>query len=1629
MLTRVKQLLTPPVFEGDEEKTRIASLIHTIAASALLIAVVFLIFIPLLAPERSSRLYIIGIAVLLLASILYLIRRGRVRFASYSLTTGLWLIFTLTAIATGGVRAPSFGGYIVSVVCAGLLLGWQAVIVVSLLSIFSGAAILFAEQNGMLSSPKLPVTSEIVLAAQSAYILMTGILLGLAIQSIERAFTRARHELAERERLALQAQLHANQLTMVNNISGAISNLQSLDSILHLIFEQVSSYVKLDVFFIALYDEKSQTVSFPVLYDAGKFWEEPAKSIRQTPKVAGALESGQPLLWNRSPEEIKQAQNSPNRLGDPEHVAASIILIPLQAGGRRIGALSTQSYEGLAYNDEHVSILTALAHQVTVAIENARLFEEANRRAQRLMILNEIGREISALSDLPTLMETVYQRIAKTLPADLFFIGLYNANKTEMTFPIMYYSGQHWEQQPSPVTESTFSGKTILSRKPLLIDHWTDSATRASASSIMVGDTAKTTSSLMFAPMLYGESVIGVLSVQSYVSNTYSEEDLNLLSGIANQVAVAIQNVRLLEETKQNARRLSILNKVGRAVSELRDLPGLLEVIYEQVKQNLKVDAFYVGLYHPENDTVSYPITYDDGKRYYSTPDKVSTISFLYRLLHGESATLITRTAEELTPQPDENGMLGDTTRKSASLLIAPLKIGEQVIGLISAQSYTLNAYKNEDLDLLVGIANQVAVAIQNTRLLEETKQNARRLSILNEVGRAVSELRDLSGLLQVIYEQVRQNLKVDVFYVGLYHPESNTVSYPIMYDDGVRYLYEPDQVSRMSYLYRFLHGENAILLNRTAEELAVQPGERGMLGNTARKSASLLIVPLMVGEQVIGIISGQSYTLNAYKNEDVNLLVGIASQVSIAIENSRLYTAAQTEIAERQKAEEQLRTAEAKYRDLVESIPAAIYSSETGASGRWFYVGPQIELLLGFSPQEWLANPNLWYRQIHPEDREQTISSEAEAIQQGAKVDMDYRMYTRDGRILWIHDESLNVSISDNQQYVVQGILTDITLRKLAELHLKESEEKYHTLFVTAERQARELSLLSEVQNALARKIDLSELMRTVVEAIAKTFGYTFVSLYVLEGDILRLKHQVGYKLENVIDTISSREGISGRVIHTGQPVLIQDVTQDPDFLRADPIVRSEVCVPLFNGDQIFGVLNVESSQDYQLTEADLRVIGILSEQIDIAIRRASLYAERAESLRREHHINEFAHAISSTLDLPGILEKVARLSVELVGAETATVSLMSDDGLEMTDVYNYNEAKQLGIVLPRGQGLAWYVFETGEPIIVEEYSEHPRAIPEWSAYGLHAFMGFPISIGEKRLGVLALHNRTPDKIFTQRDFSLMEAIAREVAIAIQNARLFEALQKELQERNRIEREREAMLKDLEAKNAELERFTYTVSHDLKSPLVTIAGFLGFLEDDLKKGDQQRLQATIHRIYEAAKKMRRLMDELLELSRVGRLANPAVEVSLGDLAREAVELTQGQLMAQQVEVRIEADLPVVFVDRIRMIEVLQNLIVNAIKFIGIQEHLLIEIGMTIRNSQNVFFVKDNGMGIAPEYHQKVFGLFDKLDPASEGTGIGLALVKRIVEVHGGKIWVESELGKGATFFFTLADKNQQETK
>jgi signal transduction histidine kinase len=228
-----------------------------------------------------------------------------------------------------------------------------------------------------------------------------------------------------------------------------------------------------------------------------------------------------------------------------------------------------------------------------------------------------------------------------------------------------------------------------------------------------------------------------------------------------------------------------------------------------------------------------------------------------------------------------------------------------------------------------------------------------------------------------------------------------------------------------------------------------------------------------------------------------------------------------------------------------------------------------------------------------------------------------------------------------------------------------------------------------------------------------------------------------------------------------------------------------------------------------------------------------------------------------------------------------------------------------------------------------------------------------------------------------------------------------------------------------IRSKSEELKRFTYTVSHDLRSPVVTIQTFLGHLELDIPARNAARVADDLTFIHTAVDQMARLLDELLKLSRLGHQTNPPEKVLLQAVVKEALDLVAGQIEQRGALVSAATNPVTLHGDRTRFVALFQNLVDNACKFMGEQTEPRIEIGVETRDAETVFFVRDNGIGIDPRHHAKVFDLFEKLDPKTDGTGFGLALVKRIAEGYAGRIWVESKgAGQGTCFYFTLPEAN-----
>jgi signal transduction histidine kinase len=415
----------------------------------------------------------------------------------------------------------------------------------------------------------------------------------------------------------------------------------------------------------------------------------------------------------------------------------------------------------------------------------------------------------------------------------------------------------------------------------------------------------------------------------------------------------------------------------------------------------------------------------------------------------------------------------------------------------------------------------------------------------------------------------------------------------------------------------------------------------------------------------------------------------------------------------------------------------------------------------------------------------------------------------------------------------------------------------------------------------------------------------------------------------------------------------------------------------------------------------------------------------------------NEINRAVSTLQTLDPVLEIIYQQVQRIAKVDAFYISLYNPelDQISFPLVYDMGIRYQEPTSHLEKNSRIAKVILSGNPLLEDRTADDMQTPVEYgfadTSHKAASLLIVPLKLRGRVTGVISIQSYSMNA-YTDEDIKIISSIGYQAVIAIENAQLFTEAQQELQERKRIEIQREMLIKELETKNAELERFTYTVSHDLISPLVTIQGFLGYLEKDAVSGDLDRLKADVNRISAATEKMQRLLNELLELSRIGRIMNLAEETNFSQLAQESVDLVQGQIQKRGVRIYIADNMASVYGDRARLLEVVQNMVDNAVKFMGNQADPRIEIGKdgTDPEGNPIFFVQDNGIGIEPQHHERIFGLFNKLDTQTEGTGIGLALVKRIIEFHGGRIWVESEgAGKGTKFLFSLPRHDQKGDK
>jgi PAS domain S-box-containing protein len=676
--------------------------------------------------------------------------------------------------------------------------------------------------------------------------------------------------------------------------------------------------------------------------------------------------------------------------------------------------------------------------------------------------------------------------------------------------------------------------------------------------------------------------------------------------------------------------------------------------------------------------------------------------------------------------------------------------------------------------------------------------------------------------------------------------------------------------------------------------------------------------------------------------------------------------------------AKDALRKSEERFRSLVETTSDWVW--EVDSNGIYTYASPKIYELLGYEPKEIIGKTPI---DLMPPEEAERIGAIFRNIadSQAPFERLENAALHKDGRLVVLETNGVPFFDANGELLGYRGIDRDITERKHTEEVVRESEHRF----------------------------------RTLAEASFEGIGLSKQGVLLDLND--QLAQMLGYRREELLGTsVTNYVAPEHRELVAG---FMKDNRQEPYehlALRKDgTIFPVEIRVRTIRiGDTDIRITAIRDITERKRTEEALKQY---TQQLQ----------QRAEQLAT---MNEIGRAVSSLRDLDSVLEIIYHQVQRVVQVDAFYIGLYDSEHELITFPLMYDRGRRYdeqALPLVESPWLAG-VIHTGKPFVFHRTMDELQLPLAGRGLGdlrrkSASILIAPLWRGERVIGAISTQSYTMNA-YTDEHAEILTGIGHQAAIAIGNAQLYEQAQQEIVERRRVQAEREQLIADLEAKNAELEQFTYTISHDLKSPLITIRGFLGFIEQDANSGNTGRLHTDIQRVSEATDKMQVLLYDLLELSRIGRLMNEPETIPFADLVRDAMDNVHGQLEARGITVTLQPNLPAVYGDHQRLVEVLQNLLDNAAKFMGNQTNPRIEIGQRGEDAERgepVFFIKDNGIGIAPEHHERIFGLFNQLDPKMEGTGVGLALVKRIVEFHEGRIWVESEgPDRGSTFLFTL---------
>jgi GAF domain-containing protein len=687
------------------------------------------------------------------------------------------------------------------------------------------------------------------------------------------------------------------ELAALNAIAQTVSRSLDLDEVLNDALDKVLEVLEFESGAIYLQDLETgqlQMACHRGLSEA--FRRVVAKGIIS----ARAAESGNPIIIDDLPKEPDAAKEV------VEEGYRSVASIPLLSKGQVQGVLTTASRNLRRFQQQDVDLLLSIGHQIGVAIENARLFDAEQRRAEQFRVITEVGRQITSTLDINELLVQVVRLVEQTFGYYHVAIGLIEGDE------VVYRAGAGilWEDpqfqfQPGrlKVGKEGITGWVAGSGEPLLVAD----VSREPRYVWMPG--SKTRSELA-VPLKAKGKVIGVLDAQSDQLDAFDEADLVVLQSLARQATIAIENARLYEDTKNRVAQLTALQETTRAVASTLELDELLKLIIQQATTLLQADGGMLNLVDWENkeDDVVAATGSAAFTLGYGSPLEGSLSGWV--ALHNQP--VISNQVQD-DSRVDRYALSWLVEKQIQSAAVAPLTIKDQVIGtlVIIDKQGGRGEFDQSDLDLLVVFASQAAIAIQNARLFDAEQRRAEQFRVISEVGRRITSILAVDELLDQMARLIKEAF-------NYYH-----VGFGLVEGDEVVSKAEAGPFRDAYQSSRVRVGQQGIWgwVAATGEPLLVpdvSQEPRYLFLSDAAKTRSELCVPLKTKEAVIGVLDVESDQLDAFDESDLVVLQSLAHQAAIAIENARLYEQAQQVAV----LEERQRLA----RELHDSVTQALY-------------------------------------------------------------------------------------------------------------------------------------------------------------------------------------------------------------------------------------------------------------------------------------------------------------------------------------------------------------------------------------------------------------------------------------------------------------------------------------------------------------------------------------------------------------------------------------------------------------------------------------------------------------------------------------------------------------------------------